>query len=235
MPATTRSAAFFDIDGTLTDTTTMFDFLAHHLAAHGRSDQYTTLQGQLRAMAQAGADRADRCRAYYQVYAGVQESSLMAEGERWFCERITTGGFLNPSALAAYRAHAVAGDLTVLVSGSFPACLQPLAEYLGADVLLCSRPEVRGGRYTGAITNPMIGAAKAEAVARLATERALSLKRSHAYGDHLSDVAFMELVGSPVVVGHDPLMRRHAAVRGWRCLDPASPSEERQTTMRNTS
>lgn len=54
MHATARSAAFVDIDGTLTDTTSMFDFLSHHLTAHGRADRCTALRGRPRAMAQAG-------------------------------------------------------------------------------------------------------------------------------------------------------------------------------------
>ncbi|MEV5144736.1 HAD-IB family hydrolase [Streptomyces sp. NPDC052727] len=219
MPDVPRSAAFFDIDGTLTATTTMFDFLAHHLSVRGRSSEYAALRDRLRAMTEAGAGRADRCRAYYRVYAGTDESSLLTEGERWFRDRVGTPGFFNEPARAAFGAHAAAGDLTVLVSGSFAACLEPLAEHLGADVLLCSRPEVRDGRYTGAVTTPMIGAAKAAAVSRLAAERSLSLKDSYAYGDHLSDVPFMEFVGNPVVVGRDPGMLRHARARGWRCLE----------------
>ena len=34
--------------------------------------------------------------------------------------------------LAALWRHAAAGDLTLLVSGSFPACLDPIARYVGA-------------------------------------------------------------------------------------------------------
>ncbi|CAC36761.1 hypothetical protein GCM10010095_82460 [Streptomyces anthocyanicus] len=219
MPDVPRSAAFFDIDGTLTATTTMFDFLAHHLSLHGRPSEYAALHGRLRAMTEAGAGRADRCRAYYRVYAGVEERGLLAEGERWFLDRVRTPGFFHEPARAAFDAHAAAGDLTVLVSGSFDACLEPLAEHLGADVLLCSRPEVHDGRYTGALTTPMIGAAKAAAVSALVAERSLSLKDSHAYGDHVSDVPFMELVGHPVVVGRDPRMRCHARAHGWRCLE----------------
>lgn len=235
MSAAARSAAFFDIDGTLTHTTTMFDFLSHHLTARGRPDHYTALRGRLNAMARAGADRTDRCRAYYRSYAGVTEAGLAAEGERWFRERVAAGGFFNAPALEAFRAHAAAGDLTVLVSGSFPACLRPLADHLGADVLLCSRPEVRFGRYTGSITTPMIGAAKAQAVARLAGERALSLATSSAYGDHLSDVPFMDIVGTAVVVGCDDEMRRHAASHGWSRLEPTAPPGKRRAAKRSTS
>ncbi|MEE1784151.1 HAD-IB family hydrolase [Streptomyces sp. SP17BM10] len=214
-----RPAAFFDVDGTLTTTTTMFGFLAHHMAARGRAADAEALRGRLRAMTAAGADRAEACREYYRVYRGIEESVLLAEGESWFRERRADPGFFNAPALAAFRAHARAGDLTVLVSGSFPACLAPLAEHLGADVVLCSRPQVRDGVCTGTVAAPMIGEHKAAAVRALADERRLSLADSHAYGDHLSDVPLLELVGTPVVVGDDPGMRRLAAARGWRRLE----------------
>ncbi|WP_405901851.1 HAD-IB family hydrolase [Streptomyces sp. NBC_00656] len=215
---TSRTAAFFDVDGTLVDTTTMFDFLSHHLDVRGRSEEYRVLRDRLSAMALAGADRIRRCRAYYEIYAGVPVSTLAEEGARWFEHSASQPGFFIESALAACRAHVAAGDLVVLVSGSFSACLDPIAEYLGGDVLLCSRPEVRAGVLTGAIDTPMIGAAKADAVRHLAGRRGLDLEQSYAYGDHISDALYMELVGHPVVVGGDTEMAGHAARHGWRRL-----------------
>ncbi|GAA4785965.1 HAD-IB family hydrolase [Streptomyces ziwulingensis] len=223
----TRAAAFFDVDGTLVDTTTMFDFLAHHLDVRGRSEEYPVFRSRLGDMARSGADRARRCTAYYEMYAGVPVSALAEEGAEWFARRTGRPGFFVQPALAACRSHAAAGDLVVLVSGSFPACLDPVAEHLGADVLLCSRPEVRAGLLTGAIGTPMIGAAKADAVRRLAGRRGLDLERSHAYGDHISDVPYMELVGHPVVVGDDSELAGHAARHGWRRL----PGGRRPATL----
>jgi phosphoserine phosphatase len=120
MPATARSAAFFDIDGTLTHTTTLSDFLSSHLTAHGSPDHRTAPRGRLRSRAQAGADRTDRCRAYHRVHAGVEESGLVAEGERRSCERAAVDGVFRPPALAAIRAHAAAGGPTVLVPATPP-------------------------------------------------------------------------------------------------------------------
>lgn len=213
-----RPAAFFDVDGTLTRMTTMFDFLAFHLAARGRPEDYDRLRGRMNALAAAGADRVRTCREYYLGYAGEAESELSAQGERWFGARHREGGMFRPAALAAFRAHAAAGHLTVLVSGSFPACLDPLARFLGADAVLCSRPEIRGGRHTGAIATPMIGEAKAAAIRDLSTRRSIALDGSYAYGDHISDVAMMNTVATPMVVGADPELLDYAISRGWRQL-----------------
>jgi HAD superfamily hydrolase (TIGR01490 family) len=117
--------------------------------------------------------------------------------------------------LAALWRHAAAGDLTLLVSGSFPACLDPIARYVGADVVLCSLPEIRDGRYTGRIAVPMLGEAKAAAVRGAAAEHGVLLAESHAYGDHASDLPILDLVGHPVVVGDDPVLAGRARRDRW--------------------
>ncbi|MFJ8982411.1 HAD-IB family hydrolase [Streptomyces sp. NPDC102282] len=215
---TTRAAAFFDVDGTLVNTTTMFEFLAYHLNRCGRPDAYRIFRKRIADMARAGANRNDRCHAYYEMYADVPLASLTEEGAQWFTSRSSRPGFFNESAVAEFRTYAATDTLTVLVSGSFAACLNPIAEYLGADVLLCSRPEVEAGVLTGSIGTPMIGAAKLDAVLRLADRRSLNLEQSHAYGDHISDAAYMGVVGHPVVVGDDNEMAHHAAQHRWRRL-----------------
>jgi phosphoserine phosphatase len=47
----------------------------------------------------------------------------------------------------------------------------------------------------------MIGIRKTAAIRQLAAEERVDLTVSSAYGDHLSDVPFLELGGDPVVCG----------------------------------
>ncbi|MFC4606532.1 HAD family hydrolase [Streptomyces maoxianensis] len=227
-------AAFFDVDGTLTTGTTLFRFLEYRLAADGfPPSAYRGARQRLKAMTAVGVPRAVTNRAYFENYANLTEARVAAVAEDWFRAELRQGGFFNPAAVAAFRSHAAAGDLTVLVSGSFPACLAPMARYLGADLVLCSQPEIRDGRYTGAVHAPMIGVEKASAVRRLVAERAVSAAHSWAYGDHDSDLPLLELVGFPVVVGdEDRVLADRAARLGWRRLPgaavppPALPSYE---------
>jgi len=55
-----------------------------------------------------------------------------------------------------------------------------------------------------------------------AAARGVDLRSSHAYGDHASDLPVLSLVGRPVVVGDDPVLAGHAALRGWTRLPGAS-------------
>uniref|UniRef100_A0AAU3GRU7 Haloacid dehalogenase-like hydrolase n=1 Tax=Streptomyces sp. NBC_01401 TaxID=2903854 RepID=A0AAU3GRU7_9ACTN len=52
------------------------------------------------------------------------------------------GRLLPRTRLEALRAHRRDGHRVVLVSGSFPAVLLPLAEHIGAHHLPCTEPEI---------------------------------------------------------------------------------------------
>ncbi|MFC4032357.1 HAD-IB family hydrolase [Streptomyces polygonati] len=214
-----NSAAFFDVDDTLITVTSIFRFLEFHLAAAGRPPaEYRAVRQRLRAMGAAGAQRAELLAEYYRVFEGEEEAAVAASGRRWFAAELAAGGLFHPRAVECFRSHAAAGHRTVLVSGAFPPCLDPLAAHLGADAVLCSRPLVEDGRYTGTIGAPMIGAVKAAALRAEAAAHGIDLAVSAAYGDHVSDLPMLELVGDPAVVGDDPVLAAHAARRGWRHL-----------------
>jgi len=46
----------------------------------------------------------------------------------------------------------------------------------------------------------------------------VDLSQSFAYGDSISDVPLLELVGNPVAVYPDSQLWDHASQRGWRIL-----------------
>lgn len=208
-------AAFFDVDDTLITLKSIFRFLEFHI---GQDEPERWRYERTRGRMEERTSRSESLAMYFEFLAGYDYETLAAAGRRWFAEEMARGGVFNEAVLARLREHATAGDLIVLVSGSFPACLDPIAGHVAADVLLCSRPEVRAGRYTGAITTPMVGQAKVTAVRAEAAVRGIDLRCSSAYGDHPSDLLLLELVGAPVVVGANPVLAAVAAERGWRRL-----------------
>lgn len=214
-----RCGAFFDVDGTLITVRSIFRFLEFDMAARGLpATEYDRAMRQLGKLHAARVPREDVNRAYFGLWAGLDEAETVARGVRWFETERDRGELFHPDVLAAFRRHAQTGHRTVLVSGSFPACLDPIAELLGADAVLCSRPEVRAGCYTGRIATPMIGEAKAAAVRAEVVAHRLDLSASFAYGDHSSDLPVLRLVGSPVVVGDDPVLTGEAVRLGWARL-----------------
>lgn len=215
-----QRAALFDVDETLLAVPTLWRFLAHWLDRHSPdpAGELRQIRTEFRTRAAAGTPREQLCRAWMALFAGCNADEMAAEGAAWFAAEQAAGPVFVPAALAALHGHAARGDLTVLVSGSVPACLDPVAREVGADVVLSSRPEVRDGVLTGALTVTMIGDTKADAVLTLAGTRSLDLASSSAYGDHVSDLPLLNLVGDPVAVGDDPGITAVADASGWRRL-----------------
>lgn len=220
-----QSVAFFDVDETLIAVKSMFRFLRFHLAERGLPDAvYDRLSQDLADLAAAGVPREETNRAYYRIYADQRADRLTDQGRRWFAAELAASGLLVPETMAALAGHRAAGDLTVLVSGSFPPCVEPVAQYVGADAVVCSRPAERDGVLTGELVGPpVIGEGKAAAVRGMLDGTEIPAVDCYAYGDHASDLPMLRSVGHPVVVGHDPRLRAEADRAGWSVLSTAAP------------
>jgi len=209
----TSGYAFFDVDGTITRKVTLFRFLDFVARSEGTQPGRSATLYRLDELRRAGASRTELNRAYYEAYTALLETEVRALGKAWFAVEAEDGEFLNAAVVGRLITHRRAGDVCVLVSGSFPACLEPIAESLEVEHIICSRPEVLDGRYTGRIAMPMIGDAKAEAVREWLEDREPA--RTWAYGDHESDLPLLESVSDPVVVGDNSTLVRIARDRGW--------------------
>ncbi|MEV4191064.1 HAD family hydrolase [Streptomyces toxytricini] len=209
---------FSDVDETLITVKSMFDFLHYRLVRlHGAAgeEEYERIMAVLRRRAADGVPRTEINRAYYRHYAGEDVAAVTALADDWFTERAaSTRGFWIDSTREALHRHRAAGASVVLVSGSFPPLLEPLAREIGADAVLCTRPLADSGTYTGEVAVPVIGEGKREAVlAHLASRPDTDPRDCWAYGDHVSDLPMLELVGHPVAVGDDPELRERLALR----------------------
>ncbi|QDW61555.1 HAD family phosphatase [Oerskovia sp. KBS0722] len=224
-----RAAAYLDVDGTLTTGVTLFELLRFDAAERGAEPEAATFLRSIATMREAGANRTERNRHYFTWWAGRPVEDVVQVGRRWFASvlaggdgyagvapgdggppggggpggaggAVGRGGVLRPQVVSIVERHRRAGHVVVLVSGSFAPALVPLAEVLGGAHLLVTDPEVREGRFTGRVAVPMIGEAKARAVVEHARQEGISLPRSAAYGDDLSDAGYMGLTGHPTVV-----------------------------------
>ncbi|MCZ7459560.1 HAD family hydrolase [Streptomyces sp. WMMC940] len=228
-PRAVARAAFFDVDHTLTTSAGLFRFLAYWYAADARPAHHLVQDRQrLKAMTAAGVGREETNRAYFALYTGTRTEHIARLARDWFDAELALGGLFNDPVLGRLRAHRASGDLVVLVSGSFPALLEPLQHHVGAHHVLCTEPEIDplSRTYTGRLVNrpnqPMIGRAKADAVRLFAAAHRVDLDASTAYGDHVSDAPLLATAGKAVVVGRDPELREIGSRAGWRFL-PGAP------------
>ncbi|MFB8775951.1 HAD family hydrolase [Streptomyces broussonetiae] len=204
-----RRLVFSDVDETLLSGKSLFDFLDFYFAGrHGTEGARHAAETRRRiaGMVAAGSPREAGNRAYYEAWRGEPLDAVTDWGVRWFARSSRTPGFYVPAVRGALREHRTAGDHIVLVSGSFPAVVDPVAADIGARHVLCTRPEVREGVLTGAVVGePCIGEGKRRAVRGLAERYpGISLSECYGYGDHPSDLPLLTEVGHPVIVGGDP-------------------------------
>lgn len=223
MSGDTRRVAFFDVDETLLAGKSIFEFLRHWLAVNGDDGtRYRSVWATARRDAAAGVPREELNRRFYRHLAGAPHAELLREGRRWYDGiRRSPTGFVR-AGLDAIATHKAAGDLVVLVSGSMRPILGPLAADLRADLLLCTELAMTGGVLTGEVTRPMIGQAKQHATTEVMTEFGADSVDCFGYGDHVSDLDMLAVVGNPHVIGDDPELCAHARRHGWPVL-PATP------------
>ena len=223
-PTTGRPAAFFDLDRTLIAGSANFPLAVaafragfvppRDLAADALNAVAFLVRGASDARSEALRDRILR------AVAGAPTSRLHALGEQ-IVPRLTAS--IVPEARAELDRHAAAGHDRVIVSASPQEIVEALAQALGLEGAVGTRAEVVDGRYTGALAGPFCyGAHKPVEVARLAVERGYDLAASSAYSDSISDLPFLESVGTAVAVNPDDELRALAGERGWRLVDVAS-------------
>ena len=106
----------------------------------------------------------------------------------------------------------------MIVSGSFEACVAPLASHLKITHALTAEPEINAGKMTGELKQQAIGAGKAEAMARFLKHKLADARSCYAYGDDVSDIPMLSTVGNACVVGTSGKLIVEAAKRGWECI-----------------
>lgn len=171
----------------------------------------------LRKLSDTGAARADINRAYWKVYRGLDREVVRAAASQWVTQRRKEDpDFFIETVVEKLRAHKRSGHRIALVSGSGLEILEPISAILEADYILATRLYLNGGLYTGEIIPPtMIGQGKANAAICLCGELGSPTASCFAYGDHISDLPLLELVGNPVCVGGRGDLADHARQRGW--------------------
>lgn len=154
--------------------------------------------------------------------SGRLEDDLSEWGLRLFRQEIA--GMIYRDARVILAAHRRAGHTVVMATSATPYQAQYVAEDLGIDDVLCTRPEVRGGMLTGALASPPLwGPEKAKALRDHANGLGADLADAFAYSNGAEDVPMLEAVGRPVALNPDRGLTREARRRGWPIVNLARP------------
>lgn len=213
-----QAAAFFDVDGTLVDSTIVHYYMYFRKRLMGR---WTAPAWQtayyLRCIYYLILDRANRSRmnvVFYRDYAGMDADVVRALAEDCYRDLIVPKLF--PDGAACVAQHQQAGRRVVFVTGSLDFIMTPLARALGVDDVIAAEMIERDGLLTGNLSGPPIGeTVKADRIRAFATEHGIDLAGSYAYGDSMADVPMLECVGNPHVVNPGGALASRARIGKW--------------------
>ncbi len=198
--------AFFDVDETILNFKSIFDFYKFWLCQEYGSIRgnlkYIRLNVYLHVMSYF-RDRYDINKKFYKEYIHANESRLKTRGDIWFSKKIKCQSNFNNKILDRLRQHKIDGFKIVLVSGSISYCLEPLKNFLEADFLICTQLESKNSELTGfLLADPVIGNGKVTRIMDFLkkTNSEYDLLSSFAYGDHVSDIPMLNIVGNPYLV-----------------------------------
>ncbi|WLS79022.1 HAD-IB family hydrolase [Erwinia pyri] len=211
-----NSAAFFDVDETIINIKSMFDFFAFWCRERKDPDKLDVYMMHFRSEVKNGTPREKINRDYYRQFSGVRYRELEEAGERWFSDKLKSGVFIE-SAVSALKKHQAGSRRVVFISGSMLPVLSPVAKYLGVKDILCAPLKLTAaGMLTGEIDTPQtIGFGKREALMTFCNEKGIAPADCYAYGDDLSDIPMLEATGHPICVGRSTNLASYATTHRW--------------------
>ena len=216
-------AAFFDVDGTLTERPSLERRYFRALRHEGK----ISLQNGIAWLAEAS-----------RLISSGFTSAL--QGNKTYLRSIRSTGLranhvgedapFFPEAIECVARHATNGERIVLVTGTLEFLAEQIAQRLrselmkrgvSAEIYVCAtRLEEKDGRWTGRVLGqPMFGEAKAIAVWWYAQNWKLNLAECSAYGNGTLDEWMLASVGKAMVVNPDSQLQATARRQRWKTVN----------------
>lgn len=140
------------------------------------------------------------------LLAGLEESAI----DLCRAERVR----LTPGAVELVRTMKRGGALTILVSGGFTAFAEPIGAEIGFERVVANRLLADGGRLSGAVEPPIVGAqGKRRALLDALAERGLDARQALAVGDGANDIPMLREAGLGVAYRAKPAAAAAADAR----------------------
>jgi len=217
-PLAVRRAAFYDLDGTLTDLNLLHAtiFFVSNLAQWGgRLNYLFGLIGRLPRIAMAELrDRHLLNVTLFESFKGISRDRLELLGEE-YCDRYLMP-HIYPQAIEMIERNREIGLEPVLVSGSPDFIVGPLARRLNIESFAANRLSYFRNQSTGRLQDPvMAGHEKTAWCADYAAERGIDLGACWGYADSHYDLPFLTALGHPVAVNPDRRLEASARSRQW--------------------
>jgi HAD superfamily hydrolase (TIGR01490 family) len=221
MAADGSPAAFFDLDRTLMEGSSAFQFgrAAYRAGLLSRrqliADGWANLMFRLRgASDEASHELRDRIS---ESLAGTRVRDMERLGADVLAGVLPR---IYPQVLAIAHEHQDAGRRVYIVTAASQDLAEMLGRVLAFDGAIGSQfSAVLDGVYTGEPAGLFVyGSEKARAIEQLAEREGIDLAQSYAYSDSASDLPMLRLVGHPVAVNPDSTLAKEARSERWEVL-----------------
>lgn len=214
--------AFFDVDETIISTKSMISFMDVYFSMYPQEMLQKAFNQEMALLFKKDTDWKIINRRYYSYFKHFPISHVKNACQRWFdLYRHQQKGFYHSNTLQRLQRHQREGTQCVFVSGSFRELLQPIADDIGVDFILSINLERLGLTYSGDILPPQtIGSGKADAITAFLEEQDVPADECYAYGDDISDVPMLQVVGKPVAVTGGRRLEEYAINQGWEIMSP---------------
>ncbi|MEL6870893.1 MAG: HAD-IB family hydrolase [Pseudomonadota bacterium] len=228
-------AALFDFDGTLIAGFSVVAFFREQL----RRRELSRSQLSKIALAAAGYGMGNLgfsglLVASAGMLEGMSEAELNAVARDTFARRIAR--IIYPEARALIEAHQRKGHTVAIVSSATRFQVEPAAETLGIEHVLCSELLVEDGKFTGEVVHPTcFGEGKVVAAEGLAERLDLDLDQSYFYSDSHDDLPLLERVGRARPLNPNSKLVDIAEQRGWPVRRFASRGRPRVSDIARTA
>lgn len=215
-PSGPKIGAIFDYDGTLISGFSATAFLREQLLSGAMSPR--DIRDQFLAIGKFVAGQSG-----FSALVEATSGSLRGRSEDWFAEfgekvyRKSIAGSVYPESRAIVNAHHAKGHTVAIVSSATKYQIQPVADDLKIDHVLCTELAVENGVFTGDVIKPTcFGEGKRLAAEKLAAETGIELFESFFYTDSDDDLELLEAVGRQRILNPNKKLAAIARRRSWR-------------------
>lgn len=126
------------------------------------------------------------------------------------------GPIILPKARALLAEHRGRDATLLIITATNSFITGPIADTLGVHHLIATEPEVRAGRFTGAVAGiPCFQDGKVTRLNAWLAVHGQTLEDSWFYSDSHNDLPLLQMVEHPVAVDPDETLASHARRQGW--------------------
>jgi putative phosphoserine phosphatase/1-acylglycerol-3-phosphate O-acyltransferase len=210
-----RVAAIFDFDGTLIAGYSAVAFIREQLRRGDLSPrQFAEIARAATNFGLGNLGFSGMMAITAQFMRGIEEETYHEVGRALYTRQIAR--LIYPESRALVEAHRAKGHTVAIISSATRYQVEAAAADLGIEHVLCTRLEVKNGKFTGSIISPTcFGQGKVDAAEALAKKYRADLGKSFFYSDSTDDLLLLERVGHPRALNPSGNLERVARARQW--------------------